>query len=157
MFSNSHRYSESAGRFDKRTRPEDGLPPPQKILTGPQRSQVGRFGAGTNSTAPSNEPPARIQSFTDQNPQSQPMNSLASNASWNSEQNNKSNYNSTGFSNQSTFNRQQSNPSQHNQYQRTDENQPSAFGNSNRFPSNTSANQQQPVEPKRSYGRVNIS
>lgn len=152
VFSNSHRYFDSSGgRSDTRPRADDGLPPPQKILTGPPRSQMGRFTSGPNSTAPSNEPPPRVSSFANRNQQTQPTNS-----SWISDQNNKPNNNSTGFSNQSTFNRQQSNPSQSNNNQRTDENQPSGFSNASRFPSNNPAERQQSFEQKRSYGRLNF-
>lgn len=130
---------DTSGRPDARPRPNDVLYPPQKVLTGPQRAQTGRFGG---DAPPSNEPPSRVTSFNNTNQRSQPNDSSSSNNVWNPDRNNQQNFNNTGGSNQPTFGRQQSNPSQFDQNARNDESPSSGYNNSSRFPSNNFGNQQ---------------
>lgn len=111
-------------------RTNDGLPAPQKILTGSARAQPGRFSGPTNNITSGNEPTARFSSITNRNPQqSQPMDSTSSNPAWNKDQN---------FGNQPGLGRQ---PVGMNQ--RTDDNKISSSNNQNRFGTNNSDNRQQ--------------
>jgi hypothetical protein len=165
VFSNSTRYhaplgQDSSGRFDMNQRTNDALPTPQKILTGPPRTQPGRFGGGgTNPMPSSNEQIPRFSSISSRNQPTQVVDSSASNSMWNADQNNKPNFssNSSGFSNQRAFGQQQQQQQQSGSSQfivnnRMDENRTSIINSSNRLPSNNTDNQQPSFEQKRSYG-----
>jgi len=135
-------------------RTNDALPPPQKILTGPPRIQPARFGATSNQTPSSNEQISRFSNVTNRNQQqqSQTVDSSSSNSVWNKDQNTKPNFPGNNPANPQTFGRQQSGSSQFGTNQRTDDNKTSITNNQNRFPSNTSDNQQSSFEQKRSFG-----
>jgi hypothetical protein len=131
-------------------RTNDVLPAPQKILTGPARTQPGRFGATANQIPSSGEQISRFSNVNNRNQQqSQPIDSTSSNSVWNKDQNNKSSFPGSNVGNQQTFGRQQSGSSQFGMNQRTDDNKISQ----NRFGSNNSDNQQSSFEQKRSFGK----
>jgi hypothetical protein len=144
------------GRLDIGQRTNDVLPAPQKILTGATRTQPGRFGSTTNPIPSTNEQISRFSNVSNRNQQSQSIDSTSSSTMWNKDQNNKSNFSGNSLSNQQTFGRQQTGPSQFGMNQRTDDNKLSITNNPNRFTSNTSDNQQQSsFEQKRSFRMKN--
>ncbi|CAF1033127.1 unnamed protein product [Rotaria sordida] len=155
VFSNSNKHPSTinqdlSGRLSMTHRTNDILSTSSNILTGPSRTQPGRFGTG-NSTAsviPStNEQIPRFTNLTNRN--NQTVDSTTSNSIWNKEQTNKSNFNIT---NQQSFGRQQSSSSQFNNSQKTDDDKISMTNNNqNRLSSMHYDNQQVSYEQKRSF------